>query len=191
MRSLHLPISRSAGVFSAIGIIIITALMVTAYNAWHQSWTIKPEYTPVVTLNTFNQTVGYKLGYDLFMPNSFTGWTPNPKNKLHFNSLTNTYEIYGVNVAKTQVDDWGARFKITSIDWQNEFGVAVAEATNEQSKFGIPLEGAIVHLTHYVDSRDIYFELPKAVAAKALNVKVKITSQDFHPTALLYVTLVE
>lgn len=169
------------------GVLSIVLATGFTYKAWNHRWTIDLDRAPIVDMATFKQTPGYTLGYDIYMPNSYTGWTPNTQNKLLFNNLTNTYELNNIAISGEQVDDWGARFKITSVDWQNEFGVTIADATNEQSKFGVPPDGAILRLAHYVDSRDMYFELPRNARANALNVKIKITSQDFHPTALLFI----
>ena len=137
----------------------------------------------------FAATQGYKLGYDIYLPNSFTGWLPNESNKLTYDPLQQLYVIEGVNISTPPVDHWGARFKITTLDWQNELGLAFIDATNEQSKFGIGPNGVVLNLKHYVDSRDIYFELPATVKTNELklNIKVKITSQDYHPDALMYV----
>lgn len=169
------------------GAILAALLIVVALYMWNHKWTVAPLHPPQLSYEAFKQATGYSVGFDLYLPNSYTGWTPNKDNKLIYNNHTNTYDINNIDISGEQVDDWGARFKITSVDWQNEFGVVFADATNEQSKFGIPKEGAVLHLRHYVDSRDMYFELPQHANATHINIKLKVTSKDFHPTALMFI----
>lgn len=187
MAKLTTKFLNSTRVHIGVCALAVACVIAVTYMAWNHRWTIDLHRNPVIDITTFKQTPGYKLGYDIYMPNSYTGWTPNEANKLTFNNLTNTYELDNIDISAEQVDDQGARFKVTSIDWQNEFGVTVADATNEQSKFGVPPGGAVLRLSHYVDSRDMYFELPRNVQPSTLSIKVKITSQDFHPSALMFI----
>jgi hypothetical protein len=171
----------------SFGLLLLCLAYWLTSSAWQHIWQIKPTSPVQSSLEQFQQTRGFRLGYDLYLPNSFGSWTPNADNRMQFNAQSNTYQISNIDISTAQIDDWGARFKIASIDWENEFGLAPSQVTNEQSKFGISQEGSVLHLRHYVDSRDMYFELPNESKARYINVKVKITSEQFHPTALMYI----
>ena len=45
------------------------------------------------TAQTFVEATGHELNFDLYLPNSFTGWEPAPDNKFTYNPQTQSYEF--------------------------------------------------------------------------------------------------
>ena len=143
----------------------------------------------------FYQKNGFKLDYDLYLPNSFTGWEPTIHNKFFYDTRQQLYVLNNLDISKTPIDNYGQRFKITSIDWQHEFGFASTNAFIEESKFGlVPNTPSIFKIKHYsvlADSKDLFFELPQGVTPTALNIKIKIITEKIPYQALLLVSYVE
>jgi hypothetical protein len=72
------------------------------------------------------------------------------------------------------------RFKITSSDWQHEFGFTNTNSCIEESKFGLVKDTVLIFNIKYfsvlADSKDMFFELPQDANPTSLSVKVKIIS---------------
>lgn len=137
--------------------------------------------------NDFNNAEGHELAYRLFLPNSYSGWTPGPDNELRFDPQSLTYQIYNVDINQPPVDSWGARFKISSADWAHEFAFTKAHDTPEQSKFGIKQRGTVVQLQHIFYASDLYFELPRDANANFLHAEFKVIKPGEQPQALLHI----
>ncbi|WP_462180407.1 hypothetical protein [Pseudoalteromonas gelatinilytica] len=135
----------------------------------------------------FVNSPGFKLDYEVHIPNSFTSWKPSPENQLVYNPKTQSYILKNLDITGQQIDSWGARFKIASADWAHEFAFAKAHDTPEQSKFGIKQDGSVVKLKQIFYASDIYFELPINSHAQYLQVEFKVTSDTEQPDALLYI----
>lgn len=135
----------------------------------------------------FATSPGYKLDYEVYMPNSFSGWKAEQNNQLRYHGQTQSYQINNIFIGGTQVDSWGARFKIASADWNHEFAFAKAHDTPEQSKFGIKQQGSVAQLKHIFYASDMYFELPINSQANYLHVEFKVTRLAEHPDALLFI----
>lgn len=174
-------------IFGSIGVVII--LSFGTYFGLLRFFSIEKPTSILLLQEDFLQMQGYKLGYDLYLPNSFTGWEPNDSNKFTYDAARQLYEFKGLNISQSPIDTMGARFKITAFNWQNELGLTFTDATNERSTFGITNNGVVLNLKYYVDSRDMYFELPAEAQNNSLvlNVQVKVISQEYHPRALMYV----
>ncbi|MER2492898.1 hypothetical protein [Catenovulum sediminis] len=152
-------------------------------------YTLEKHRPEVFTEADFYQVEGYKLRYDLYMPNSYTGWHHSDRNKFELDEKTNTYWMKNVDISKPQVDDVGGRFKIASIDWQNQFGFGEYDVTQDESSFGLPEKGVVLHLHFSHNSRDMFIELPKEKHGKWLTVGLKVTSDSLRPNAIMMVKL--
>lgn len=150
-------------------------------------YTFSQQQSIPLSQQDFVASNSYKLDYDIYMPNSFTGWTPQDNNRFIYNNQTHSYQLKNLNISGPQIDSWGARFKIASADWANEFAFAKAHDTPEQSKFGIKQQGSVVQLAHIFYASDIYFELPINSDAQYLQVEFKVTENTEQPNALLYI----
>lgn len=140
-----------------------------------------------ITLEKFQGEVGYPLAYKIYMPNSYTGWTPNAENEMLYDKACECYQIKNLNISKQQVDSWGSRLKITSKNWQHEFGFSNAHNSIEQSKFGISQAGTYLQIQQIIYAADMYFELPQQHHANYLHARVKVLSKQDQPKALLHV----
>jgi hypothetical protein len=89
----------------------------------------------------------------------------------------------------TQVDAVGRRFKITSTNWQNQFGFSDYVPRTE-SMFGVSEEHSpVLQLNHFYNSNDIYIEVPPQSDKSYLSVFVKIISNNLRPEGLMFVKL--
>lgn len=144
-----------------------------------------------LTKADFLQAKGYKLGYELFMTNSYTGWVPNTGNKFIYDEIKQMYISQRLNISSPPMDSFGTRFKISSINWENEFGLVDSDSTNDQSKFGLSLKGKVLQLDYYANSKDIHFELSESAKPIYLNVSIKVITNSYRPKALMYIEYTE
>ena len=146
------------------------------------------ERQPVpLSQSDFDRAKGYRLDYSLYMPNSYTGWTPDASNQFIYNPERQSYQLTNLNIDRPPVDSWGARFKITNADWTYEYAFTKAHDTPEQSKFGIRPQGTVVQLRQIVYASDMYFELPHNADAHYLQAEFKITRPGDDPQGLLFI----
>lgn len=147
------------------------------------------------TAQTFVEATGHELNFDLYLPNSFTGWEPAPDNKFTYNPQTQSYELTNFDVSRTPVDNLGERFKITSENWQHEYGFTYSNSYIEESTVGLLSgEPAVFNLHQYTiqaDAKDMFVEFPANTQPKALHFKVKIIDPRPPVRALLMLSFSE
>ncbi|EWH09613.1 hypothetical protein DS2_11613 [Catenovulum agarivorans DS-2] len=171
--------------------IIIFISLITLLVGCDRFYTLEKHRPKVFSLSDFEQSQGYQLRYDLYLPNSYLGWTHNKKTLMTFDSQTNTYWLKNIDITKPQVDDVGSRFKIASNDWQNQFGFGEYDVSQDESSFGIPTDGAILHLHYSHNSRDMFIEYPNPKHGKYLSIGIKVTESSLRPSAIMYAQLTD
>ncbi|MBU2883594.1 hypothetical protein KO525_10320 [Psychrosphaera sp. B3R10] len=148
-----------------------------------------------LTEDSFYKQSGYKLDFDLYLPNSYTGWNPTIYNKFTYDADKQLYVLNNLDISKAPIDNYGQRFKITSKDWQHEFGFTNTNSFIEESKFGLvnnrPSIFKVKYYSVLADSKDLYFELPHNANPSVLNIKLKVTSEATPQQAWLMVSYVE
>lgn len=148
-----------------------------------------------LTEQKFYQTPGFKLDYDIYLPNSYTGWEPALDNKFSYDAKRQLYVLNNLNISQSPIDNVGDRFKITSIDWQHEFGFTNTNSYIEESKIGLVKNTELIFNIKYfsvlADSKDMFFELPPDAHPASLNVKVKIISEKSPAKAWMMVSYTE
>ena len=169
------------------GSMLIALLLISTKSVF----LINKGVSPPLTKADFLQAKGYKLGYELFMTNSYTGWVPNKGNKFIYDENKQMYISQRLNISSPPIDSFGTRFKISSINWENEFGLVDSDSTIDQSKFGLSLKGTVLPLDYFANSKDIHFELSEFAKPIYLKVSIKIIANSYRPEALMYIEYTE
>lgn len=159
------------------------------------NYVIEQNQSQALTVERFYQTPGFKLDYDLYLPNSYSGWEPSDNNKFSYDPDKQVYSLKPLDISHAPIDNFGERFKITSVDWQHELGFTSTDSYIEESKIGLAKEAVLIFNIKYFsisdDSKDMYFELPKEANPAYLHVKVKVISNKSPAVAWLMISYTE
>lgn len=100
------------------------------------------------------------LPYAIYMSGTFTDWTQVPKNQFVLDEKTGVYHLNNVKAGLT-ADGNLRRFKITSANWNNQFGVgADGDATTQaQTTLAFEQGSASATLNELPSIKDIYLPL--------------------------------
>lgn len=161
-----------------IRLLFVSILIIPFLLSCKEQIKIDIEKKVPITDKYFNHQQGIRLPYQLYLPNSFTGWQRQKENEFIYSAACLCYEINNIDISGQQVDSWGTRFKISSSNWQHEFGFTSADNNAEQSKIGISPKGTIVQVSQISYASDIYFELPQDKQTNYLHVQFKILPNE-------------
>lgn len=141
---------------------------------------LKVEHAPVLTNEHFESAKGLSVPFELFLPNSITGWELSRFTKMHFDSSRNVYEIKNIRLDLPQLDGNGPRFKICSSDWKYQFGFG-RNLSDKESSFGVDADGVVLEImieeNATADMRyEISQEASKRLEKNMMSVEFKLTS---------------
>lgn len=153
-------------------------------------YTLSEPVAEPYTLAEFNQSPGYKLDYDLYMPSQLNHWVHDASSKFVYDQTQRTYWIKNIYLG----DDLDKRalidFKISNIDWHHQFGFSETRINQDESVYSVPAEKQIVlRLSHSQNTSNLTLELPKNSDARYVSLAVKVTDNSLQPDALLFTRL--
>lgn len=141
---------------------------------------LKVEHAPVLTNEHFESAKGLSVPFELFLPNSITGWELSRFTKMHFDSSRNVYEINNIRLDLPQLDGQGPRFKICSNDWKYQFGFG-KNLSDKESSFGVDADGVVLEIMIEENATaDMRYEISQAASKQLeqnmMSVEFKLTS---------------
>lgn len=162
-------------------------------TACEKSLNLKLTREAPISLETFEQTEGLKLPYQLYMPNSMSGWSIGDSTRFTFDTERKVYVLDNILLDVPLVDDLGYRFKLCSESWRYQFGFGTY-ITDDESTIGIPETGAVVRVERFAQpSTDIRIEPPMSDSntneRRLLRIEFKLTHWEPHPQGLLRVNI--
>jgi len=176
-----------------INIILLLIFSVCILTACEQSLNLKLTQEAPISLETFEQTEGLKLPYQLYMPNSMSGWSIGESTRFTFDNERKLYVLDNILLDVPLVDDLGYRFKLCSESWRYQFGFGTY-ITDDESTIGIPETGAVVRVERFAQpSTDIRIEPPmadkNATEQRMLRIEFKLTHWEPNPQGLLRLSI--
>lgn len=174
-------------------------LIVLCLTACDKALNLKLTPIPLVSNETFDQTPGLELPYELYMPSSMLGWELSRLTQLHFDTTQKIYILDNIFIDKPLQDDGGPRFKLCSSGWRYQFGFG-KYISDAESTFGIPPEGVVVQVEQFQEAaNDLRIEYPaqknSAAAPNAqtsnrvMRVEFKLISKEPSPQGLIRIRL--
>ncbi len=153
-----------------------------------QSLNLKLTEEEPISLETFEAAEGLKLPYQLYMPNSMSGWSIGESTRFVFDEKRKVYVLDKISLDVPLVDDQGHRFKICSESWRYQFGFGTY-ITDDESTIGVAETGTVVRIERFAQpSTDIRIEAPANVndsVQRLLRVEFKLTHWEPKPQGLL------
>ncbi len=174
-------------------------LIIFCTQACDKVLNLKLAKTPQVTNETFDQTPGMELPYQLYMPSSMLGWELTRRTQFQFDATHKIYVLDNILIDKPLLDDYGPRFKLCSSNWRYQFGFG-RYLSDAESTFGIPPEGAVIRVEQFQEATtDLRIEYPAQtkpadtsgtpIPNRIMRVEFKLMSGEPNPQALIRVTL--
>lgn len=166
-------------------LLLFSGLMLTGCE---QSLNLKLTQEAPISLETFDAAEGLKLPYQLYMPNSMSGWSIGESTRFVFDNERKVYVLDKIPLDVPLVDDQGHRFKICSESWRYQFGFGTY-ITDDESTIGVTETGTVVRVERFAQpSTDIRIEASANVndsVQRLLRVEFKLTQWEPKPQGLL------
>ncbi len=153
---------------------------------------LKVEHRPILTNEDFESAKGLSAPFELFLPNSTSGWELSRFTKMHFESSRNVYMIKDIHQDLPLVDGLGPRFKICSNDWKYQFGFG-HNLSDKESSFGVSKEGVVFEIMVAEGAADMRYEISqsdaKTLEKNMMSVEFKLISMDPIPRGYMRVKI--
>jgi hypothetical protein len=158
----------------------------------NEVYTLPKPIDPPLTFKEFQQQVGYQLDYDLYLPSYINNWRQIDEFKFKFNQKEQTYWLKNIDLTQALESYKVFTFKITNINWHYQFGFGRLRINNDDSPYSVtPNNDIALQLVHAFHTSNLSLELPANTKAKYVSFAIKITSNDLHPTGVLYTRITE
>lgn len=153
---------------------------------------LKVKHSPILSQEDFESAKGLSAPFELFLPNSVSGWELSRFTKLHFDSSRNVYMIKDIRLDLPPVDGMGPRFKLCSNDWKYQFGFG-NHLSDKESSFGVGHQSVVLEIMIVEGAADMRYEISRR-AAKTLeknmmSVEFKLISMEPTPRGYMRVNV--
>lgn len=174
-------------------------LIMLSLQACDKALNLKLTSLPQTTNETFEQTPGLELPYELYMPSSMLGWELTNLTQFQFDAIHKIYVMDNIFIDKPLLDNYGPRFKLCSNNWRYQFGFG-KYISDAESTFGIPPEGIVIQVEQFQEATtDLRIEYPaqkksaeianSSLPSRIMRVEFKLISKEPIPQALIRVSI--
>lgn len=172
--------------------LIFSLFFIMSLSGCEDVYTLSKDIAPPPNFNEFQQQTGYKLDYDLYLPSYINEWRQVDDFKFTYNEQQQTYWLKNIDLTQSPQGKNVFTFKIANINWHYQFGFGRIRINADDSPYSVtPNNDIVLKLVHAYHTSNISLELPANTKAKYVSFAIKITSNELHPTGLLYTRLTE